>query len=264
MKNTKLFVLLVFFLLIFIRCERKQNPVALKENPDYSITLNSALYTDGIMLIQGKISNNTSSRIFFPMIQEHPYYDTEGDGFEKKPITVLGLVVNGFKNGERIKPLFGNLPPYGFVIADSNSTKLSQIHQHFDSLYYRKWEILNLNKVNQLKKDKKPYKDSYNWFYRYQGYKKNNFILKPNSYKKIQLSIKAVDLTDMFNDEYFYDLKSSFAQVDSISIDLISDSARLKRDILLQKDIDSLYLNKIKIFNGTIKSNKIPIKRSAN
>lgn len=98
------------------------------------------------------------------------------------------------------------------------------------------------------------------WGIKYHGVKKNGFFLEPKKEKKMTVrSHLSFDARGYVSDITSFSSRD-LEEVTHSQLILYIDSSQIKRDLLLPKDIDSLYQNNIKIFHGTIYSNKVPLK----
>ena len=268
MKLYTLFISVLF--LLCLSCEPKPKEIVSKENSTkslinykkgYSVILDSAVYYDtpNRIEIMGKIVNNTQDKVYFPVIQEFPYLGDKGDGYEKQLLKFYGFLVKGYEKGKLVEIPSGIVPMYGFYPPDVE-VDLDEIQRRRDTLFYY-YPTTNKSKIEQLKKADKPFKNSFNWANRYEYYKKNNFELEPYTVREFNVILESKEYVNPFNNEYSYKAKDFCNQTDSIGLNLISDSAHFKKEILLDKDIEYFKQNNIKIFEGMLESNKVLVKK---
>ncbi|MXV37292.1 hypothetical protein GO491_01180 [Flavobacteriaceae bacterium Ap0902] len=264
-------IVLFLALFFFFSCQDKnQNDFSHVIKEDYktdenkkgfSLKLDSAIYFKNLNRIEimGKVVNYTKGKIYFPVIQEHPYLGIYDDGYEKETLKFYGFLIKGYEEGKLVEIPWGQIPMYGFYSPD--------IEIDFDNLE-KKWDTLfnyyftmNKGKIENLKKEGKPIKNSFNWVYRYELYEKNNFLINPYSHKNFNIILNCEKYINPFNNEYSYNTESFCFDVDNISVSLISDSVEFKKEILLENDIEYFKQNHIQIFNGTLESNKVSVMR---
>lgn len=101
-------------------------------------------------------------------------------------------------------------------------------------------------------------KKGFYWDYKYDLLKKQSFVLRPSESKI--LDIKKNINVNVFAETLTKDL-SIMPEYENMGLRLMYyiDSTQIKDFFLLQSDIDSLHKNKIKIFHGTVYSNKVPL-----
>ena len=155
---------------------------------------------------------------------------------------------------------------YTQYLDEDNSTLLGFVYTPSYSKEGFRLTLDSLKKVDSLYREK--YGSISNeksmernlWGIKYNGLKKNAFFLKPNEEKTMVIrSHRCFDVRAYTSDITCFDLKI-LQKVEQAQIILYIDSNQVKKDLLFQKDIDSLKLKNIKIFDGIIYSNKVPIK----
>jgi hypothetical protein len=143
--------------------------------------------------------------------------------------------------------------------------KKDTIYSSFRDVYYKDPLIYfkrkdSLNKVNTKIIDSLgEKKQGLFWGIRYREIQKNSFYINPKSSKIIFLKINlhnTIRKEVTVYDTSYYDkekLKNSHIQI------VIKIDSKETENLLLQKDLNYLHRHNIKIFNGTICSNKVPL-----
>ncbi len=234
MKNLTSLLLCFFFLTI--SCEKsKYNSV---RQDKIQINILSVTCENENIFLQCQINNLTDEKLYFPTNNEQVKFFSD---LQKK------FNVNGY---------------YAFFYGGNNLIYATTPHPYVinqkreDSLRKRKDSLLKLNSL--LIKENGNEKNGL-WGLQYFSIKKNNFYLKPHGSIDIKVKINlegSVEKSLLIGDISVYNKKH--LEDSHIQIAIRVDSTEAK-ELLLTKDLDSLKKNNIKIFHGTVYSNKVPL-----
>lgn len=262
---------IIFFListtLLFLNCNhrtKQENSIEVSSSSEedsyidksYEIILDSVVLIHDTLRIEFRIRNYSCNKIYFPIIEKFPNFSLEN----KENISdshASGLFIQWFNGDKEIYPTEPIPIPLGHIPPPENPTWEDSIW--FQNIYKPYWERKNLIEIERLRRTNRPYKETFNWYFRRQFFIEKDNILSPKEVKKFVVKYKVSNQTKRFNNNYSYDIESLIKRTDSIQLKIISDSIFLKDSILLLSDLDYLKNSETLIFRGTMESKKVPI-----
>lgn len=252
MKKNILF--LVVLLIYFFNCKNTGKEITFKnqiseseinKNDFIQINIDSVYYDEKNSYFKINIENKSRSYLYFPVDPDFSSQFNDRASEIKSNFSFSTFYTKYFDQNNFI--ILGHLYSSDIVID-----------------FWKKIDSLKIENSNYLKKYGKVsdsgFKDRIYWGVKYHEVKKNGFFLKPKEEKELIIrSHISFDIKAHYYDQTSFSSKE-LEKVAYAQLILYIDSSQIKRDLLLSKDIDSLRKNNIKIFHGTIYSNKVPLK----
>ncbi len=241
-------VIIISVLIFSCKKEEKNNLVELKINSNYK--------QKGAVLFQLEIKNNSENKIYFPILTREmniPYHNIRPQETQK----LEGLFYQGFMF--LVYDSKGNIIPATYGDSGSNYIDLKDDIRKFDSIDYyfsqNHTEKLSTNEREFLQ-NKRPIE-----VFKYNTIKSESFFVEAKSKviinAKSHLNYSSVQAGLLLDDLSFYSI-DEIKEGNKIRLALNIDSTNVKKN-LTKEFIDSLHQNHIKIFHGTIYSNKVPL-----
>jgi len=242
-------------LIIFINCKKEDAKISHKvivsdsmqtDMNSVQIRIDSVFYDTKNAYFKVNIQNNSARNYYFPVDFDYSYQFNYR--FKKTDTLYYSFFYTKYFDKSH-NQILGNIVFYDWDTAKRR--KIIDSLKVEDSIYKTVYGV-HPNKETM---------ERHLWGIKYHGIKKNGFFLKPE--EQIELIVQS-----HFKENPRAYASSGITYFSSREIEEIAfaqlilkiDSSQIKRDLLLPKDIDSLHKNHIKIFNGKIFSNKIPMK----
>lgn len=262
---------IIFFListtLLFLNCNhRTKQENGLKASfsseedsyidKSHEIILDSVVLIHDTLRIEFRIRNYLCNKVYFPIIEKFPNFSLE-DRENILDNNTSGLFIQWFKGDKEIYPPESIPIPLGHIPPLENPTWEDSIW--FENIYKPYWERKNLIETERLRRTNRPYKETFNWYFRRYFLIEKENILSPKEVKKFVIKFGVSDQTNRFNNNCSYNLEFLMTRIDSIKLKIVSNSIFLKDSILLLSDLDDFKNSETLIFHGTLESNKVPI-----
>lgn len=247
MKQFCLILIVIAFSFNFFSCNKNE----------FGIKIKSTSVKNGRLFSTIEIKNHSDNKVYFPIITTEtliPYHNVRSqENNQLNDLFYPAIILLIYDKNEKIIPAIYGSPE------DFNMKQNESESERFDSIGYylsqNKSKKLNLNEIEFLKNR------SALELFKYITVKNESFFINPKSNLKIKieshLNHSTVRAELLLDDMTFYPV-NEFNEETKLSFFINIDSSKVKKN-LPPAFIDSLHQNNIKIFHGTISSNKVPL-----
>jgi hypothetical protein len=247
MKKILLLAIASLFLSLLLNCKGKDN-VSTKSAPLVAVEIIKVEPSSNKreIWVSCEITNNSNNKLYFPIDKNYVRFYSN--------LSMMGIEGSFFyvffydKNDKKIwAGLVSNIYYEDSIVLKHKIDSINKIRE--------KWMKLNAEIMNKRGEDL-----GYNKGILNREIKKNGFYLNAGESKTVKIRVDgkySVEKDIFIGDNSYYRFFSE--EFKTIQIAVSVDSVYTKNDVLFSEDIDSLHRNNIKIFNGTIYSNKVPL-----